>query len=406
MPPDTSEPRGSLLRRPLAPLALDRDPDAEIADLLPRLDLEDYIPSVRPWVRISSLAVVGSAALGVAFMAILPYRIVVRGPGFVRPAGEQVLVNAPLDGRVVSIDVRTTQPVEVGQPIVTLDRSRLRGEVEQVGRSREALNQQMQAARQQAQADYARAELEVEKSRSTLDFARSELQRYKLLSGQGAAPASLFEAKRAELAEASATYSQAKESLAAVRSQSRNREAELRKEMAGIERSSKEGVSNLLKATVRSPVKGIVFQLKVQNPEQTIAVGQALAVITPSSAEKLVKVEVRSEDVVNVRPGQRAELRIAGCPFPDFGTLPAQVISVSSDALPARDGPEGTEGTEGTSPASNLYEVTLKPLRVVLRSSRQSCEVKLGMQLQADILTRQETILRFVLRKTRLLVGQ
>jgi hypothetical protein len=32
--------------------------------------------------------------------------------------------------------------------------------------------------------------------------------------------------------------------------------------------------------------------------------------------------------------------------------------------------------------------------------------VKLGMRLQADITTRQETLLRFVLRKTRILVGQ
>lgn len=402
MPSDPPESSGSLVRRPQAPLAAGATPEAGLAACLNRLDLEDYVPSVRPWVRISSVAVVASAALGVAFMAICPYRIVVRGPGFVRPAGEQVLVNAPFDGRVVSIDVRTTQAVQAGQPIVTLDRSRLRGEVEQVGRSREALNQQMQAARQQAQADYARAELEVEKSRSALEFARSELQRYELLAGQGAAPTSLFEAKRAEVAEASATHSQAMEGLAAVRSQARNREAELRKEMASIERSSQEGARNLVNATVRSPVRGIVFQLKVQNPEQTIAAGQPLAVITPSSAEKLVKVEVRSEDVVNVRPGQRAELRIAGCPYPDFGTLPAQVISVSSDALPVREVPEGTEGA---APASNLYEVTLKPLRSVLRSASLSCEVKLGMQLQADIITRQETLLRFVLRKTRLLVG-
>lgn len=373
------------------------------AVLLPQLDLEDYVPSIRPWLRISTLAVVASAALGVGFMAVSPYRVVVRGPGFVRPAGEQVLVNAPFEGRVVSIDVRTNQAVEAGQPIVTLDRSRLRGEVQQAGRSREALAQQMQALRQQAEADLAKAELEVEKNRSSLEFARSEMQRYELLARQGAAPTSLFEAKRASLAEATATYNQAVQSLTAVRPQARSREAELRKEMSVIERSSQEGARNLVNATVRAPVKGIVFQLKVQNPEQTIAAGQELAVITPSSAEKLVKVEVRSEDVDNIRPGQRAELRIAGCPYPDFGTLPARVISVSPDALPQRS---ATEGTEGAAQASNLYEVKLKPERALLQGGSRSCEVKLGMQLQADIITRQETILRFVLRKTRLLVGQ
>ena len=403
MSPDAPESPGSLVRRPEAPLAPPLTPEHQAMALLPRLDLEDYVPSVRPWLRISSVAVVTSAALGVAFMAICPYQVVVRGPGFVRPAGEQVLVNAPFEGRVVSIDVRTNQLVVAGQPIVTLDRARLSGEVEQVGRSRAALIQQIEAARQQAEANYAKAELEVEKSRSALDFARSELRRYESLVGQGAAAANLYEAKRASVAEATASFNQTIKSLDSERSQARSREAELRREMANLDRSSQEGARNLLNAIVRSPVKGIVFQLQVQNPQQTIASGQALAVITPSSAEKLVKVEVRSEDVENVRPGQSAELRISGCPYPDFGTLPARVISVSPDALPQRGGPEGTEGA---APASNLYEVTLKPLRTLLRSSGSVCEVKLGMQLQADIIARQETILRFVLRKTRLLVGR
>lgn len=373
------------------------------AALLPRLDLEDYVPSIRPWLRISTLAVVASAALGVGFMAVSPYRVVVRAPGFIRPAGEQVLVNAPFEGRVVSIDVRINQPVQAGQPIVTLDRSQLRGEMEQAGRSREALMQQMRALRVQAQADYAKAELEVEKGRSSLAFARSELERYEDLVRQGAASASLYEAKRATVQEATATVNQAIESLGSVRSQASNREAELLKEMALIERSSQQGARNLGNAIVRAPVEGIVFQLQVQNPQQTVGAGQMLAVITPSSAEKLVKVEVRSEDVVNILPGQRAELRIAGCPYPDFGTLPARVISMSPDALPQRG---AADGTEGVAPSSNLYEVKLKPERTVLRGVGRSCEVKLGMQLQADIITRRETILRFVLRKTRLLVGQ
>ncbi|MEB3318922.1 MAG: HlyD family efflux transporter periplasmic adaptor subunit [Cyanobacteriota bacterium] len=403
MYPDSAESPRTLVP-PLEPPSAERAAvDDKLADLLPRLDLEDYIPSVRPWLRISSLAVISSVALGVGFMAVCPYRVVVRGPGWVRPAGEQVLVNAPFEGRVVSIDVTTNQPVVAGQPIVTLDRAQLRGEVQLAGRSREALRQQMQALRQEATADYARAQLEVEKSRSTLEFARSEVRRYETLVRQGAATVSLFEAKRAAVAEAMATYNQAIENLSAVRSQARSREAELRREGAGIDRSSQEGARNLVNATVRSPMKGIVFQLRVQNPQQTIAAGQALAVITPSSAEKLVKVEVRSEDVQDIIPGQRADLRLASCPYPDFGTLPARVISVSPDALPQRG---VVQGTEGVAPTANLYEVTLKPLRLALSGAARTCEVKVGMQLKADILTREETILRFVLRKTRLLVGR
>ncbi|MFN9923074.1 MAG: HlyD family secretion protein, partial [Cyanobacteriota bacterium] len=63
-------------------------------------------------------------------------------------------------------------------------------------------------------------------------------------------------------------------------------------------------------------------------------------------------------------------------------------------------------GTEGAPEASNLYEVTLKPATIEMRSGSRRCEVKLGMQLQADIITRQESLLSFVLRKTRLLLDR
>lgn len=403
MPSDPDQRPAPIVRREAGPLVQQTPLDAQGLALLPRLDLEDYVPSVRPWLRISTVAVLISSVLGVLFMAICPYRVIVRGNGFVRPAGEQILVNAPFDGRVVSIDVRLNQSVQAGQPIVTLDRSRLRGELEQTDKSRLAWIQQMQAARSQAKAEYERAELEVEKVRSSLAFAQSEFARYQQLAKEGAASASFFEGKRAELQAARASMAQAIKGLETTRSQARTREAELQKELATLLRSSQEGQRNLSNAVVRAPVKGIVFQLQVQNPQQTIASGQSLATITPSSVERLVKVEVRGEDVDQVRTGQRAELRIAGCPYPDYGTVAARVISVSPDALPMR---QGQEGTEGPTQASDLFEVTLKPSRIFLKSRSQRCEVKLGMRLQADIITRQETILRFVLRKTRMLVGQ
>lgn len=404
MPADRPDPKGStLLPSKTGLLARSGAIEPARVALLPRLEMDDYVPSVRPWLRIGTTAVIASAGLGVLFMALCPYRVVVRGEGSVRPAGEQVLVNAPFEGRVVSIDVRTNQSVTIGQPIVTLDPSRLRGEVEQVGKSRGALDQQLQALEAQSQSEYARAELEVEKNRSSLAFAQSEFDRYSLLVRQGAASASFVESKQAVLREARASFQQAIEGLAAARSQARSRQAELRKELAGIEQSSAEGQRNLRNAVVRSPVKGVVFQLQVLNPQQTISAGQALATITPSTAERVVKVNVRTEDLDYVRAGQWADLRISGCPYPDYGTLRARVVSVSPDALPAGD---GAEGTEGAARASDLFEVTLKPQSNWLGKGSRRCEVKLGMRLLADITTRQETLLRFVLRKTRILVGQ
>ncbi|MBC1262504.1 HlyD family efflux transporter periplasmic adaptor subunit [Synechococcus sp. BSF8S] len=393
-----------LVRRPGAEVAAFVPARDVPAELLPKLDLEDYVPSVRPWLRIGTTAVVASVALGVGFMVVCPYRVVVRAQGSVRPAGEQVLVNAPFEGRVVSIDVSTNESIEAGQPMVTLDRSRLRGEVFQYDQSQSALARQVKAQLAQAEAEAAKAKLEVEKAESALRFAQSEFDRYEGLAQEGAASMSLYEGKLANLNQARATLEQAVENLSDVRSQAQNREAELEKEIAAIVSTSAEARRNLGKTTVRAPVSGIVFRLQVSNAMQTIAAGQELAMITPSNAERLVKVNVRSEDVETVRPGQQADLRIAGCPYPDFGTLRAEVVAVSPDALPMGGGTLGTEGTAVGS--SQLYEVTLKPEQTFLTSQSRRCEVKIGMPLQADIVTREETLMRFVLRKTRIFVGQ
>ena len=402
MAADHNDAASSLARRDVNEIEPYGALESRTEALLPKLEMEDYVPSIRPWLRFGTTAVLASAGLGFLFMAVCPYRVVVRGPGAVRPAGEQVLVNAPFEGRVVSIDVHTNQTVEAGQSIVTLDRSRISGELEEAGKNKKALSEQLEALRAQANAEYAQAELEVEKRRSDLTFAQTEFDRYRNLQGEGAASMSIYEGRRAALNSAKASYGQALEGLETARSQARTREAELLREISAVQRASSEGSRNLSNTTVRSPVKGIVFQLQVQNPQQTIAAGQELAMITPSTAQRLVKVQVRSEDVDTVRPGQRADLRLAGCPYPDYGTLEAQVVSVSPDALPIKT---REEGTEGSAESSDLYEVTLKPRKTELTAGTKRCDVKLGMQLQADIITRQETLLKFVLRKTRLLLG-
>jgi hypothetical protein len=51
--------------------------------------------------------------------------------------------------------------------------------------------------------------------------------------------------------------------------------------------------------------------------------------------------------------------------------------------------------------------VTLKPDRTTLKAGSRSCGLRLGMDLTADITTRQqENVLTFFLRKARLMAGQ
>jgi len=403
MPPESSppsaassspNPEAGRLVRQSSPLGTQESSETNPFHL-DRLDREEFIPSVQSWVRHSSTALLAAAGFTLAFVSVVPYRVVVRGTGAVRPAGELVLINAPFEGRVLSIDVKSNQVIQAGQAIVRLDPSEGQSQTRQFQQSQLALGSQAQAQRSEAVAELAAAELEVDKQRSGQQLAESEFRRYGGLAGSGAVPQLVLDEKLANYNQARASLAQASKRLDEIRSRARSTGAVLQREQASINAGLGEARRRLFNSTVRAPVAGVVFKVEVRNPLQTVSAGQLLASVAPSQAEVVVKVAVRGEDVDNVELGQKADVRLQGCPYPDFGTLTAKVVAISPDALPAAE----------AEAASNYYEVTLKPDKLALKAASRRCEVRIGMGLIADITTRQEPLLRFVLRKTRILVG-
>lgn len=49
------------------------------------------------------------------------------------------------------------------------------------------------------------------------------------------------------------------------------------------------------------------------------------------------------------------------------------------------------------------YEVTARPDALVLTDEAQPCSIQAGMEGRADIVSRQDTVLKFLLRKARLI---
>jgi multidrug efflux pump subunit AcrA (membrane-fusion protein) len=373
---------------------------------------DEFLPSVDPWARFAGLFFVASFCSAMALMAVWPYRVVVRAGGMARPSGETSLVNSPRDGRVREIRIQPNQEVNRGQVIAVLDPTDLVGLQLKLQQDRLALNQQLESLRDEAVAAAQRAELEVEKANATLNLAQSEYQRYRQLVGSGASSVQQMEEKAASLSVARLNLSQARRAVAEQRSRSDSNLSKLSQDLTENTAKRAQLGRDLSSTQVRSPVSGVVFSIALRNPQQVVAAGQELARIAPLESDPLVKVLVSSEDIGNVNVGQRADLRIAGCPYPDFGTLKAEVLSMSPDAttLSATSGSGGSGGSPGGSdpgsmPLGSGYEVTLRPERTKLRSGSRSCSLRLGMNITADITTRQETVLNFLLRKMRLTVG-
>ena len=159
---------------------------------------------------------------------------------------------------------------------------------------------------------------------------------------------------------------------------------------------------DLSQTNITATVEGIISQLSLRNSGQTVRPGEQVAQIVPSNAPLEVKAKVSLKDVGKLELDQDVQMRVSACPYPDYGTLKGQVKHISADALfPKMNDthlpPEQAKATTA------FYEVTIKPERPSLGKKNHQCTLQLGMEGRADIVTREETVFKFLLRKARLL---
>jgi multidrug resistance efflux pump len=405
-PSNPSQPHLAELPVVAAPQGRLATPPVDAGLVLSEATSDQFLPPVRLWVRLAGLTLLGSFAAAIALMAVWPYRVVVRGGGVVRPTGETSVINAPFAARVRQVLVRPNERVQSGQVLAVLDPADLEGKQQQLSQSERALALQARALINQGEAALQSAELEVEKSEAALRFADAEYRRFEQLAGTGSITATQLQEKEENYNVARSNLAKARQAVAEQRSRNLNDQAQLEKELAGNRADAGQIARDLAKTSLTAPVPGVVFSLNLRNPGQVVAAGEELARIAPSQVGLLVKVLVPSQDITNVQVGQRADLRITGCPYPDYGTLKAQVVSIAPEAsLPAADRDAARSPGAPPPAQSGGYEVTLLPDGTQLRSGTRSCELRLGMDLTADITTRVETVLQFLLRKARLTSG-
>lgn len=369
---------------------------------------EEFLPSVRPWVRAVGLLMIGSFVLGLGLMAVWPYRVVVRGMGQIRPSGEASVIHAPLAGRLRALRVQSNQMVREGEVIAELDSADLQGKREELANRRSALERQQQAMVQQSEAAVGAAREEVAKAQATLNLAETEYQRFSTLVESGAIAPLQLEEKRANLEVARSNLTKAAQAVQEVFARQQAELSRLAQDAAAAAGERAQLERNLAISQVRAPVSGVLYFLSLRNPQQVVAEGQELARIAPSGRELVAWVLVRSEDINNVEIGQSADLRISGCPFPDFGTLKGKVIAIEPDALNLQPQPLPSDGATPAirGEGSGMYAVNVQPDSPALASGSRRCELKMGMDVQGDITTRVDTVLSFMLRKARLISGQ
>jgi HlyD family secretion protein len=184
------------------------------------------------------------------------------------------------------------------------------------------------------------------------------------------------------------------------------RQIEIQNQLNTGQKDLKQVETELQKTVIRASEAGTILKLELRNLGQVVRPGDGIAQIAPSQAPLVVKARVAAQDIGKVRLCQATQvrdcqegkvlLRVSAYPYPDYGTLKGAVRAIAADAVIPQNNP-------ATAPVASYYEVTIESERLYLHKANQSYPIQPGMDITADIISREETLLTFILRKARLL---
>lgn len=209
--------------------------------------------------------------------------------------------------------------------------------------------------------DRTRERIELERDLAT--------QRARLLETQ-AALRETEQARVAYLAETQRTLSE------------RQAQASLKRQQLTQEGSKAAQRGRLTRLT--APVDGRVQQVAVHTAGGVVTPAQVLMIVVPKDAEVSADVVIDNKDIGFVNAGQHAEVKLETFPFTRYGTIPAVVSSVTSDAV--NDEKRGA-----------IFPATLTLGKSVIDVEGKAIKLSPGMNLTAEIKTGKRRVIDYLL---------
>ncbi|MCA1991150.1 MAG: HlyD family secretion protein [Coleofasciculus sp. S288] len=428
---------------------------------LPEVTSDELLPPISRWTMICGLSLVSVVGIAFTLAAIIKYPVKIAATAVVRPVGEIRLVQAPAEAAVKSINANENQLVRKGDVIATLDASPLeikqsqlngtnqsnQAQLERIEKQLDTLTTQRNAeehlsqrAIASAQADLARSQreyherqittqTEVKKAQAKLIFAQTDYQRYQQLVHQEAVSHQQRDEKKqayqialAELEQvqtslnpSNALVTIAQERIAQEHAKGKSTLAVLDKERGNLlqrrdellnqlnrdRKDLKQVEMDIAKYVIRAPETGTLFKLDLRNVGQVVRSAETIAQIAPSDAPLVVKAQVDTQDISKVARNQTVYLQVKAYPYPDYGILTGKVVAIAPDVtqIPVNNSAEQTGKTRAS---AAYYEVAIQPDTLYLRNDAKN-GIQPGMEVKAEIIAKDETVLTFLLRKARLL---
>ncbi|HAT8179416.1 TPA: HlyD family type I secretion periplasmic adaptor subunit [Legionella pneumophila] len=223
---------------------------------------------------------------------------------------------------------------------------------------------------------------ELKQLETSLELAQKELNLTRpLLKGGSVSEVEIIRLER--------SVSEIKGSIEKFKSEELDRLNKARSELFALIEANKADKDRLTRTTVRSPVYGIVKQIKTNTIGGVVQPGSDLLEIVPLDDTLLIEAKIRPSDIGFIHPGQKAMVKITAYDFSIYGGLEGIVEHISADTIID----EQTDKKE-----ESYYIVKVRTDKNYLGTEKNPLPIIPGMQATVDILTGQKSVLQYLLK--------
>lgn len=284
-------------------------------------------------VRTIIWTLMGTTGAALAWLALAQTDEVVVAPGKLEPIGNVKTVQMPAGGVLDELLVKEGERVKKGQILMRLDNEATVDRQASIREGIAAKQEQLQLKQLELNRYLSLNDTEQQVLRRNLVLERQILNRLDSLKTSGAAAELQVLQQNNKVREVEGQLQKVEvdryRQIAILQQQIQ----QLNGELADLRSRLTELSVNIRYQDLRSPVDGLVFDLKPKGAGFVAQTSEPVMKIVPFS-DLQAKVEIASSDIGFVRVGKPVDISIDSFPATDFGVLAGRLKSIGSDALP------------------------------------------------------------------------
>lgn len=166
-------------------------------------------------------------------------------------------------------------------------------------------------------------------------------------------------------------------------------------EMGSLEETALGRHDTLERTELRSSVRGVVNNIRINTIGGVIQPGAEIMEVTPLDDQLLVETKIRPSDMAFLAPGQEAVVKISAYDYAIYGGLVGRVETISPGAL--KD--EEAKGQKKTGADDTYYRVMVRTeSNTLTKAGSVALRVIPGMTATVDIRTGEKSLLQYLLR--------